>query len=234
VPFQQNRFHYNWHWWYNFGTGDVGNDGTHEIDYARWGLGVDFLPSRVTGVGGKYFFDDDQEFPDTATMVFEFASVERDEGAVQDERPVADGAAGRPRQLIFEMRIWSTNYPYQIDNGAEFYGTKGRMVLSKRGKLEIFGERNERIEAKPPEMPELLGHQADFLYAIRTGRRPNADVEEAHRSVALVHLGNMAVRLNRSLQFDPHTEQIVGDEDASRLLTRPYRQGGHWAAPHGV
>jgi predicted dehydrogenase len=84
LPYQENRFHYNWHWWYNFGTGDIGNDGTHEIDYARWGLGVEGLPSTVTGLGGKYFHDDDQEYPDTTTSVFEWPG---------------DGAVGKPSSV---------------------------------------------------------------------------------------------------------------------------------------
>jgi len=219
VPFQKNRFHYNWHWWYNFGTGDIGNDGTHEIDYARWGLGVDTLPSKIVGLGGKYFHDDDQEFPDMATCVCEYPG---------------DGKVGSRRQLIFEMRLWSTNYPYNCDSGAEYLGTKGKMFVSKRGKLEILGERNQKIEAHPKELPKLLDHRQDFFDAIRTGRRQNADSEEAHRSVAVVHLANVAVRLGRSLEFDPQKEQVVGDEEASKLLSRKYRKEGHWAVPKGV
>ena len=91
VPFQKNRFHYAWHWWYNFGTGDIGNDGVHDIDIARWGLGATVHPETVTALGGKYFFDDDQQFPDTATCVFEYPD---------------DGQVGHRRQLIFEMRLW--------------------------------------------------------------------------------------------------------------------------------
>jgi predicted dehydrogenase len=71
VPFQSNRHHYTWHWWRNFGTGDAGNDGVHEMDIARWGLGVETQPSTVAAIGGKYVHDDDQEFPDTMTAVFE-------------------------------------------------------------------------------------------------------------------------------------------------------------------
>ena len=221
VPFQKNRFHYSWHWWYNFGTGDVGNDGTHEIDYCRWGLGVEGLPSTATGLGGKYFFDDDQEFPDTATCTFEWPG---------------DGRVGSRRQLIFEMRLWDTCYPYNCDSGAEFYGTGGRLFVSKRGKLEVYGERNRRIDDLKPKQPPTLaaGHQEDFLDCIRTGRKPAADVEIGHYSVALVHLGNIAVRLGRSLSLDPDKEQIVGDEEANRLLSRTYRKEGHWAIPMGV
>jgi predicted dehydrogenase len=222
MPFQKNRFHYDWHWWYNFGTGDIGNDSTHEIDYARWGLGVEGLPTTATGVGGKYFFDDDQEYPDTATCAFEWPG---------------DGGVGKRRQLIFEMRLFSTNYPYNVDSGAEFYGTKGKMFFSKRGKLEILDEGNKRIDAKPKEPPHMASsHQADFLDAIRAGRKPNADVAVGHDSVALVHLANAAVRLGRSLQLDAKTEQVAGDAAAAanQLLGRRYRKEGHWAIPKGT
>jgi len=223
MPFQKNRLHYDWHWWYNFGTGDIGNDGTHEIDYARWGLGVEGLPTTATGVGGKYFFDDDQEYPDTATCAFEWPG---------------DGGVGKRRQLIFEMRLFSTNYPFNVDSGAEFYGTAGRMMVSKRGKCEVFGERDKRIDnARPKKPPQLVagGHQADFLDAIRQDRKPNADVVVGHDSVALVHLANAAVRLGRSLNLDPRTEQIVGDDAAAnQLLGRRYRKEGHWAIPKGT
>jgi predicted dehydrogenase len=217
MPYQKNRFHYAWHWWYNFGTGDIGNDGAHEIDYALWGLGVQTLPTRVVALGGKYFHDDDQEFPDTATCVCEYPG---------------DGNVGSRRQLIFEMRLWSTNYPYNVDSGAEFYGTSGRMFISKRGKLEVFGERNQRVEvAKPEEEPPT---PVSFLDAIRSGERPCADIAIAHRSVAVIHLFNIAVRLGRSLEIDPGQERIVDDDEANRLLSRPYRREGHWAVPKGV
>ncbi|HUG90353.1 MAG TPA: Gfo/Idh/MocA family oxidoreductase [Planctomycetaceae bacterium] len=220
VPFQANRFHYNWHWWHAFGTGDMGNDGVHELDYARWGLGVETHPLRIAALGGKYFFDDDQEFPDTQQVVFEWPG---------------GGSAGQRRMLIFEMRIWSTNYPFNIDNGVEFYGTQGRMLVTKRNKLEVFGERNERIaDARPKEpVSGLTSHHVDFLEAIRNDRRPRADIETGHLSSSLCHLGNIATRLGRTLEFDPGKEQILGDDEANGLLTRQYREG-HWAVPQGV
>jgi predicted dehydrogenase len=221
MPYQENRFHYNWHWWYNFGTGDIGNDGTHEIDYARWGLGVEGLPATVTGLGGKYFHDDDQQYPDTATCAFEWPG---------------DGSVGKRRQLIFEMRLWSTNYPYNCDSGAEFYGTEGRLFMSKRGKLEIYGPRNARIEDAEPAEPVLFesDHRRNFIDSIIAGTRPRADIAIAHDSVSLVHLANIAARLGRSLHVDAQQEIITGDEEATRLLTRNYREGGHWAVPKGA
>jgi len=219
VPFQENRFHYNWRWWHAFGCGDVGNDGTHEMDYARWGLGVDCLPTRVVGLGGKYSIDDDQEWPDTATLAFEYPG---------------DGGVGQRRQLIFEMRLWSSNYPHNCDSGVEFHGTQGLLFVSKRGKLLVFDDQNRKVEVPPRSQPSVTGsHQADFIAAVRSGGRPRADIEEAFRSVALVHLGNVASRLERSLAFDPVKEAVVGDEEANRLLGRVYRQG-HWAVPAGA
>lgn len=145
VPYQANRFHYHWHWWYNFGVGGLGGDGPHEIDYARWGLGVETHPTTVAGLGSKYYFDDDQEYPDTGTVVFEWPG---------------DGQVGHKRQFIFELRIWSTNYPYNVDSGAEFYGTKGKMFLSKRGKLEILDD-----DVRPPELPAELASRAGLRRA---------------------------------------------------------------------
>jgi len=219
MPFQANRFHYKWHWWHNFGTGDMGNDGAHEIDYARWGLGVETHPTRISGLGGKYFFDDDQQFPDTQQVAFEYPG---------------DGAVGQKKMLIWEMRIWSTSYPYNVDSGAEFYGTAGKMFVSKRGKLQLFGHGTKRIDAKLKGEPaKLLSHVDDFLDAIRTNRRPNADIKLGHLSASLCHLGNISTRLGRSLEFDPQTETIAGDDEASRMLSRTYR-GDHWAVPKGV
>ena len=221
IPFQENRFHYHWRWWHNFGTGDVGNDGAHEIDYARWGLGVEGLPSKVMGLGGKYYHDDDQQFPDTAMCLFEYPG---------------NGDVGQRRQLVFEMRLWDTTYPYNCDSGAEFYGTHGRLMVSKRGKVEVIDEGNRRdTNPAPKEPPQLTApnHYLDFIDAIKTGRRPSADIEIGHASVAPIHLGNIAVRLGRSLEFDPQTERVVGDAEANELLGRRYRADGHWATPKG-
>ena len=135
------------------------------------------------------------------------------------------------------MRLWSTNYPYNCDSGAEFYGTTGRMMLSKRGKLLIHDRQNKLVEEKREKRtPNLAAtynrnHLDDFREAIRTGRRPAADALEAHRTVALPHLANIALRTGRQINFDPEREQIVGDEEASRLLSRNYRLEGHWAVP---
>lgn len=218
MPYQVNRFHKDWHWWHNFGTGDIGNDGAHELDYARWGLGVDTLPTKVSATGGKYFYDDDQQWPDTATCVFEY--------------PGDDGA--RPRQLIFEMRLWSTNYPMNCDSGVEFYGTKGQMFLSKRGKLRVLDAENRVVRDERAGDEQGFAHLENFFASIRSGEKLNAPLLEAHRSIAPVHLANVSLRVGRSVEFDPATEAITGDDEAAALLSRKYRAGGHWATPKNV
>ncbi|MFO0904567.1 MAG: Gfo/Idh/MocA family oxidoreductase [Pirellulales bacterium] len=209
VPYQSNFLHGIWRWWYAFGEGDIGNDGVHDIDLARWGLGVDAHPTRIAALGGKYHFDDDQQWPDTQYVVFEY------EGK---------------KQLIFEQRIWSPYVQEGFENGDAFYGTEGMLLLGKSGGYKLFGPRNKLIESVDTGSPDLVAHHNNFFSAIRTGERPHADIEINHLSTSLCHLANISTRAGRVLQFDPRTERIVGDEEAARWLGREYR-AGHWAVP---
>lgn len=217
IPYQANRVHGGWHWWYHFGTGDMGNDGVHDVEYARWGLGVETHPKTITAVGGKYFFDDNQQFPDTQQVAFEYPG---------------NGAVGNKRMLIYEQRLWSTNYPHNVDSGVEFYGTQGQMFLSRRGKIAVFGDRNQRIQVQIDQQPQDTdAHVANFVDCVRTGERPNADIELGHMTTTLCHLGNIATQLTTQLEFDGEKEQITNNERADRLLLREYRPE-HWGTPH--
>jgi predicted dehydrogenase len=215
VPYRSNMLPGIWRWWYDFGTGDMGNDGVHDLDLARWGLGVETLPSRVAALGGKYFFDDDQQFPDTQYVIFEYAPSEK-------------GKA--PKQLIFEQRIWSPYFQEGFENGNAFYGTKGVLILGKSGGWKLYGPRNKLVEEMAGS-PDLPAHHQNFLDCIRSGKLPNADVEIGHFSAALCHLGNIATRVGRQLTVDPKAETIVNDPEAAGMLRRKYRE--HWATPKG-
>ena len=214
LPYQANRLHYNWHWWFDLGTGDFGNDGVHDADLARAGLGVDVHPSRVVAAGGKYVFDDDQQFPDTQTVLFEYPTASK---------------AGRPKQLIFEMRIWSPYRQEGFENGNAFYGTEGMLLMGKGEGWQLFGPKNKLIDSMKFEDRERP-HARDFLDCIAAGTLPRADIEIGHLSSTLCHLGNIAIRTQNVLRFDGAREQIVDDAEANQLVSRAYRPG-HWAAP---
>ena len=217
LRYQSNFVHYHWHWFFNFGTGDIGNDGVHGIDVARWGLGVETHPSFITAYDSKLYFDDDQQFPDTYEITFEYPG---------------DGDVGGKRLLVYEQRIWS---PYREDkegNHTIFYGTEGLMKFGRSG-VQVFGPKNEpmTIEGSPEDREDA--HQRNFLDAIRQGAALTAEIEVGHLSSALCHLGNIVSRTGRSVKFDPRAEQIVGDEAANALIDRKYRDA-HWARPAKV
>ena len=219
VPYRANLLPAIWRWWYDFGCGDMGNDGVHDLDVALWGLDVPLHPTRITCFGGKYFFDDDQQFPDTQYAVFEY--------------PIAGAPAGRQRQLVFEQRIWSPYVQEGYENGVAFYGTKGYLLVGHSFGWRLYGERNRLIAEAQGELT-LEPHYDNFFACIRGQQSDaNANVMAGHRSATLVHLANIATRVGRVLQFDPETEQIIGDEEANRLICRHYRDG-HWAVPRGV
>ena len=206
-PYSRNRFHYNWHWHWDYGNGDIGNQGVHEMDMARWGLGVG-LPTKVQSSGGHYMFDDDQETPNCQLATFEYPD--------------------QKKQLVFEVRHWITNHEAGLGQGKSnevgvlFFGSEGYMVMQGGKGYRTYLGRNR--EPGPTRM-EGGNNFANFIQAVRSRRTEdlNADVEEGHLSSALCHLANMAYRTGRTLDFDPATETVQGDSEASTLLTRDYR-----------
>ncbi len=214
-PYRSNCHHYTWHWWYDFGTGDAGNDGIHELDIARWGLGDPDHPTHVSGHGSKMFFTDDQQFPDTQYVTYEY--------------PAADQNATK-QLLIYEHRIWSPYVQEGYENGNAFYGTEGYMIMSKIGGWQLYGKKNELIASEEGTY-SVADHTADFLNAMRSGKLPNAHIETGHRSTTLIHLANILARTDhRALEFDAQKERFIDAADADALVTRTYREG-HWAVP---
>jgi predicted dehydrogenase len=215
-PYQSNLLPGIWRWWYEFGCGDMGNDGVHNLDIGVWGLGVETHPSTVAALGGKYFFDDDQQFPDTQYVAFEYPG---------------DGKVGHQKQLVFEQRIWSPYRQEGYENGNAFYGTKGMLIMGHTVGWQLFGEKGKLLDSMTGT-PNLPAHHRNFFDCIKSGNRPNADVAIGHLSASLCHLGNIATRLRRTLSFDPQKEQFVGDGEANALVRRQYRE--HWGTPKGV
>ena len=212
-PFNPNRFHYNWHWFWDTGNGDIGNQGVHEMDIARWGLNKKALPPVVVSDGGKFIYNDDQETPNTQLATFRYDDSE----------------------LVFEVRGILTggesSIAYDGSNfiGNLFYGSDGWMSLDMRGCQIYKGEDRKLVQEfshTEPEEWDTTPHIHNFLKAVQSRNHKDltCDIEEGYLSAALVHMANISYRTGRKLHFDPHTERFVHDDEANSYISRKYRE----------
>jgi predicted dehydrogenase len=214
-PFNPNRFHYNWHWFWDYGCSDMGNQGPHQMDIARWGLDKQVLPKKIHCAGNYYAFDSDQESPNTQLATFEY-----EDGKI----------------IQFEVRGLYTNTEDGILIGNLFFGSLGWMHLNGNEWRTFFGRKNEpgpyfsNVKEKAADPMNLSGtggpgHFENFINAVRANdmMQLNADIIEGHLSTAMCHLGNIANRLGRQLIFDSNAERFEDDDVANAYLTRNYR-----------
>jgi predicted dehydrogenase len=215
TPYRDNVIHYNWHWFRRWGTGEIANNGTHEIDVCRWALGVDRC-TRVTSTGGRYHFDDDWEFPDTQEAAFEFPGG---------------------KTIIWEGQSCNGLATYGRSRGTAILGTTGSVVMDRDGYV-VYDLKNTVVKqnlatqagdglniSSDDDMTRL--HIENFVAAIRTGAALRQPIEEGAKSVLLCHLGNIAQWTGRALKVDPATGHIVGDDAAMAYWQREYAPG--WA-----
>ncbi|WP_159471658.1 Gfo/Idh/MocA family protein [Dyadobacter sp. 3J3] len=217
MSFKEGLIHYNWHWFWHWGTGEALNNGTHEVDVARWGLGVDF-PTRVSSVGGRYEFKDDWETPDTQVVAMDYP------GRVS---------------LVWESRSSNGRKIEGLDRGIIFYGENGSLdtggdsytvydLDGKKIKEVKATDQAADIQGRNTASPSLGMdnlHVMDFLDAIKNNRKPNCDVEIGFKSVVAMQLGNIAWRVGRDLKIDPKNGHIIGDSEAEKLWSRDYEKG---------
>jgi predicted dehydrogenase len=208
--FTKNRFHYNWHWFWDTGNGDLGNQGIHEVDIARWGLGVEY-PTKISSIGGKFMFDDDQETPNTMTTAWEF------------------DVNGVKKMMNFEVRHWISNHEAGVGGdapgntiGNQFYGSKGYLVIDNYNKYWSF---MGKAQTPGPTATKGETHYQNFIDAVRSRKREDltAEIAEGAISCDLMHLANISYRVGRTIQWDAKTRTCVGDKQATALLTRDYR-----------
>ncbi len=211
TPYSKNRHVYNWHWFWNTGNGDIGNQGIHEMDIARWGLGAD-LPKAAVSTGGKYVYNDDQETPNTQLASFDYGDAE----------------------IVFEVRGLPTGGEADLAPsgpnfvGNLFYGEKGFMAVDHTGFRIYLGDKREPGESMKAagRGDETIAHFANFIDAIKSRKRENlrGEVAIGAESAILVHLANTSYRLGRKVTFDAKSESYPGDNEANRMKTRnPYR-----------
>jgi len=222
-PFNRNRFHYNWHWQWDYGNGDTGNQGPHQFDIARWGLGKQEHPVKIQSMGG-YFGGQPtaQETPDMQTAMYEYADGTIMEFGTRGEHTPDEGG----------VRI-----------GNIFFGTKGWLWIEESGRkwqsyLGKLGAQNEKGPGSDDKagaaQPEAQGlttiefpHYQNFVDAIRANdpKILTCDILEGHMSAALPHLANIAYLVGDTVHFDGKTESIKDNKKANDLLTREYRKG---------
>ncbi len=209
-PFNPARFHGNWRWFYDYGTGDLGNDGVHRIDMAlavleaaseASGEGPLGWPTGIHAAGGKWYFDDIQEFPDTLQVTYTFPGP-------------------HPKVVTYEMRIWAPYRMEQEHEGAAVYGDQGYIVIGNNGWRAYT--RDNKLVREVKGDSDATPHVQDFIDCIKTRKRPACDLETIGlRATVMCHAGNISARLGRSLRLDPHTLTFVGDAEANRLRDRP-------------
>ena len=172
VPREQ--FHYDWHWQWDYGNGDIGNQGVHEMDKARWGLGKTTLPTSVVGLGGRFGYDDDGETPNTPDLLLRL-------------RRRAAGVRG--------ARACKTDDFKGAKVGNIFHGTEGYAVSNSYSSGTIFDLKGEKVTSFSGD----ADHFDNFVKAVRSRKHTDltADIQEGHLSAALCHLGNISYRLGK-------------------------------------
>ena len=197
-PYHENLVPYNWHWFWDFGNGELGNNGIHLIDVLRWGM-KQKLPVTVRSTGGRFGYSDQGQTPNTQNVTWTFAN----------------GAS-----IVGQLRGLYTAEPMSWD----FFGSKGHLHIMADGRFQVTMGRNKKPEPEV-ESPKDLDHFAGFADAIRA-RDPkllHSEIEETAISTELCHLGNISYRLGRELKFNPGTKRFESDSEANSMLSRPYR-----------
>ena len=218
-PFNRGHFHDGWKNFWAYSEGDLGDDGVHQLDIARFILGDRPFPKAVNCSGGHIAFQDDREVPDTQVVTYEYDKL----------------------MLTFEMSEWAPymiKIPPEVRDGdlfpywptcstrIEVYGTKGLMYLGRHGGgWQVLVKPNGGMGKQMFGRQAHDEHRANFLDCVRSRKEPNADIKIGCASALLVHLGNIGVRLGgRRLHFDGETERFLDDEEANGLLKRSYRE----------
>jgi predicted dehydrogenase len=243
-PLTRERLHYDWHWFWDYGNGDLGNQGIHEMDKCRWGLNKSTLCNAVFSLGGRFLWNDCGETPNSQVCYFDYGDC----------------------ALVFEVRNMPSKPLLGVGVGNIWYGTDGYVVSTNYNSGVVFTPQGEQVK----KFDGGGDHYANFIKAVKSRKHTdlNADIEDGHLSSALCHLGNISYRLGsvqkyspgtkldidkdtdealvrmleyvkannvsldglplqvgKRLKFDPRTERFIGNEEANRLLTRDYRKG---------
>jgi predicted dehydrogenase len=213
ISYKDNVVHYNWHWFERWGTGEINNNGTHEIDICRWALKVDY-PIKVSSSGGRYHYNDDWEFPDTQVASFEFTGG---------------------KMITWEGKSCNAHPYFDRGRGVTIHGTEGTVLLDRNSYLVYDNKGNlirETNEKDASATMDAVGagsldtkHMVNFVDVIRHGADQHSPIEEGHKSNLLCHLGNISQKVGRVLNTDPQNGRILDDTEAMNYWHREYESG---------
>ena len=191
-----------WRWLFDYGTGDLGNDGVHRIDYCRYLMGLEGMPEAISCSGGKFFFKDDQEWPDTMLISYEYPG----------------------KILQYEMRLWSKPKLFSATEGAAVYGENGWVLLTNTS-WKAYDADGKLVKQGASDAGQQA-HIRNFLDAVRSRNREslNQEIYSGHVSSAMCHAGNISWRTGKKLRFDAETETF-DDEEANQYVGREHRKG---------
>ena len=222
-PYNEKRGHYNWHWHWNTGNGDTGNQGPHQFDIARWGLGKKVHPVKVQSMGGIFGVSPhecSQETPNTQTSIFEY----------EDGKILEFETRGRYTNAEANAEIKIGNLFFGTDGWLEVNGSKWKAYKGREKEPFAGSDMAAESAAVGGDQTYLKaasseGHFADFIDAVRSGNSfdLNCDILEGHMSTTLPHLGNIAYRVGETLEFNGEFERFIDNNEANMLLTRKYR-----------
>ncbi|HYP09042.1 MAG TPA: Gfo/Idh/MocA family oxidoreductase [Bryobacteraceae bacterium] len=226
-PFNANRFIYNWHWFWDTGNGDIGNQGVHEMDIALWGLGVDGYPTSVSSTGGKFAWDDDQETPNTLQTTFSFPNAQLTFDTRNLPTP-PEGVKGEFRpNYVGNIFFGDLGFMILDHSGFEVYKSAAGNISGEAARGAGAGgrEKYELAMKEKSEPNDTEPHMLNFFKGVRARDHKllNAEIEIGARSAAYCHLGNNAYRAGRMLKTDPKTGRVLGDAAAEAFGTRKYR-----------
>ena len=213
--YKDNVVHYNWHWFWHWGTAETLNNGTHMVDLLLWGMDLKY-PTKVSSIGGRYYYKDDWETPDTQNVVIEFG----------------DGAS-----LLWEGHSCNGKSQENNSTGVLFYGDTGSLFIGAGNEYKIFDKKNNVVKevkrdtvidaqntVSPAPNLDVI-HILNFFDGIRKGTPLNTSVEGGHKCTLLMQLANISLRTGQTLEINPANGRIVGNSEAQRFWSRSYEPG---------
>jgi predicted dehydrogenase len=207
-PFNKNRFHYTWRFFWDYGNTELGNQGVHSLDVAMWGIATmrggieNILPTHVSGHSAIYWLNDAKEVPDTQTLVYDFGDF----------------------MMTWELRSFFRQRGKRELDGITLWGSEAMMVVGRQGWRVYPKDGSAGPGEDIPQERSPGAHEFNFMECIKSRKQPNADVETGRLSTTICHLGNICTQLKRDVMFDPKTETFGHDKEANALLTKEHRK----------